>query len=205
MNNKLKSFLMGMALIAIIVADVFFVVLTYRANEQTTVDTYIFQMDNETKNRVGPLQNIDDMSPEVLRDKLIQKYVADYFKVFPGTVTLEQNNTIRMLSSAEVYKKWSDSEAKNINNMAAKKMFRNVCVSPEHIRPLDRYGLFEVPYTIRTWLESNNMNSDIKDEGVLYMRIWFEPGVDPEINIRQYLQEGKNPAGLFNFQVLDIR
>ena len=47
--NRLRSFFIGILLLAIVVAGVFFVVLTYRADEQTHIESYIFQMDNNVQ------------------------------------------------------------------------------------------------------------------------------------------------------------
>lgn len=206
--NRLRSFFIGILLLAIVVAGVFFVVLTYRADEQTHIESYIFQMDNNVQSRVGPLQDIKDIPEQELRDKLIQKYVAEYFKVIPGGITTEQQNIIQDLSKKDVYKKWSGGEAKTIETMSQNKMFRNVWVNPEYIRilPLEESGWYEIPYVMRTWAESNNMNSEITDEsGTLFLRIRFEKGLQPDIDVRKHFKEGKNPATLFKFKVLDIR
>jgi len=205
--NKIKSFFMGIILLAITLAAVFIVVLTYRANEQVNIETYIFQMGNKPNTRIGNLQDINDMKPEGLRNKLIQKYVSEYFKVIPGTtISNDQRTTIMKMSNSSVYQRWLNFEAKSIEAMAKDKMFRNVWVDPTQIQQIKDSGWFMVPYFTRTWPESNNMAARVVDEaGIINLKIRFKPGIIPNINVRTYLEKGENPAGLFMFQVTDVR
>lgn len=203
--HKITSFFLGIILLAVTLSAVFVVVLTYQANEQTSIKTYIFQTGNRPDTRVGPLQNINDMKPEGLRNKLIQKYVAEYFKVIPGTVRPEQRNTVAQMSTGKVYNQWSDNEAKNIEALAKEKMFRNVWVNTANIQPIKNSDWFAVPYLTRTWTQSNNMNADIINEpGIINLKIRFEPGIRPNINVRKYLEKGGDPAGLFKFEVTEV-
>ena len=163
--NKFKAFFGGLILIIVTFAIVFVTVLMYRANSQLSVETYIFQMDNSANQRVGPLQDINTMRPEGLRNKLIQKYIAEYFKVIPSSSSNNQNagitvqgSNIVALSSPDVYNKWLESEAKTINEMSKAKVFRNVWVAPENIKPAKAPDWFEVQYVTKTWSESNNMS-----------------------------------------------
>lgn len=196
---------MGICLLAIILATVFIVVLTYRANEQTVIETYIFQTGNRPNTRVGPLQNLNDLKSDGLRNKLIQKYVAEYFKVIPGTVTKEQTQIIKDLSVSKVYTDWLNTEAKNIDVMAKDKMFRNVWVDISKIQPIKDSGWVAVPYFTRTWTQSNKMNADVIDDiGIINLKVRFLQGINPNINVRKYLETGGDPAGLFMFEVTDV-
>ena len=201
--NRLKSFFIGILLLAITFAVVFFAVLVYRANSQTHVRTYIFQMGDSPTERVGPLQDVTTMKPEWLRNKLIQKYVAEYFKVIPVDKNVSQKTTIAGLSSPEVYTNWLNGEAKEIENMAEHKMFRNVWVDPANIKPTNEPDWFEVPYATRTWYESNNMAGSIEESFrtvLLYVR--FGPEIfRQDINIKKSLENDDNPAMLFKFRV----
>ena len=205
--NKLKSFFVGILLLEITFATVFFAVLVYRANNQTTVRTYIFQMNNSPTQRVGPLQDATTMKPEWLRNKLIQKYVAEYFKVIPVDKNTSQNATIRKMSTPDVYSEWLNGEAKTIKDMAENKMFRNVWVDPTNIKPTGEPNWFEVPYATRTWYESNNMTSTVMDNfGTVLLYVRFGPEVFRQnINIKKSLEKGDNPAMLFKFRVDAVR
>jgi len=207
--NKLKSFFIGILLCAITFATVFLTVLIYRANKQISIETYIFQMDNSPFQRLGPLENMATMRPEALRNKLIQKYIAEYFKVIPGENNPGQENNVQKLSSKDVYSGWLNGEAEIIKDMAQQKMFRNVWVDPINIKPTDEPNLLEVHYATRTWQESNNMTAPVVDDfGTVLLQITFEPGFKESVNIksvRDLLKNGGNPAKLFKFRVENIQ
>ena len=71
--NKIKSFLMGFVLLVITFIIIVLVALLYRANERSSIKSYIFQTNNFASQRVGELQDINDISAEDLRNKLIKK------------------------------------------------------------------------------------------------------------------------------------
>ncbi len=206
--NKTKSFLSGIMLIVIVFATLFFAVLLYNTVGQLSIHTYIFQMSNNPEQRVGPMQSMNDMTPDELRNKLIHKYVSEYFKVIPtqdnsknGSV---QQFTIRKLSTLDVYNKWYNGEATTIAKMAQQNMFRRIIV--DRIVPTDDSNWFEVKYTAQTWEESNNMDTNvIESHGTVLLRVRFEKDFLPAINIKQSLKNGDNPALLFRFRVSDIR
>lgn len=207
--NKLKSFFMGILLFAITFATIFLTVLIYNANKQISIETYIFQMDNNSLQRPGPLENMNKISPETVRNKLIQKYVAEYFKVLPVENNINQETNIEKLSSKEVYSQWMTGEANTIKDMAQHKMFRNVWVDPVNILPTKDPDLFEVHYATRTWQESNNMAAPVVDYfGTVLLQVSFEPGLRQNVDIksiRKMLEKGGNPAILFKFRVENIQ
>ena len=205
--SKLKSFFIGFISLLLAITAMFMVVLVYRASTRSAVKTYIFQMDNAPANRVGPLQDVDTMKPEELRLLLIQKYVTEYFKVIPSTTNTSQKETVAALSSSAVYNTWLRTEAKVIEQMATAKMFRTVEVLPTNITTTKDEDWFEVQYGTRTWQESNNMFTQIKNDldGRIRIRVIFEPGFIPKVNIRKVLENGDNPVKLFKFRVIDIQ
>lgn len=200
---------MGILLFAITFATIFLTVLIYNANKQISIETYIFQMDNNSLQRPGPLENMNKISPETVRNKLIQKYVAEYFKVLPVENNINQETNIEKLSSKEVYSQWMTGEANTIKDMAQHKMFRNVWVDPVNILPTKDPDLFEVHYATRTWQESNNMAAPVVDYfGTVLLQVSFEPGLRQNVDIksiRKMLEKGGNPAILFKFRVENIQ
>ena len=42
------------------------------------------------------------------------------------------------------------------------------------------------------------------DQGYLYIEALFKPGIDKDIDVKKYLEDGKNPVGLFMFKVTNI-
>lgn len=216
--NKLKSFLAGIMLIAITGVMVQLVTLIYRSANRISVKTYIFQNNNEAYNRVGALQNIDDMSPIELRNKLIKKYVSDYFRVTPGEDNISLRPEIQQLSSPEAYRQWTSGEALNIYQMSKQNMFRRAIVSDEDIVTMYMpenydyytpvvadYIRYKIHYRTETWTEANAMGvAPIYENGVLYLEARFKPGIDKSKNVSEYLKSGADPVGLFMFEVTDI-
>ena len=215
--NKIKSFLMGLAILIITFIIVVLAALLYRANERMSVKSYIFQMNNYANQRVGELQDINDISAEDLRNKLIKKYVSEYFKVIPGETDVENRPILRGLSYEVAYNQWRNGEAKTIAQMSAQNMFRIVHVYDDGIATLNRPSgysytdtvpekiYYSVRYYTETWQEPNKMDTlPKKDQGTIYIEATFKPGILDYIDVQDYLQSGQNPVGLFDFWVTNI-
>lgn len=215
--NKIKSFLSGLILLIITFIIVVLVALIYRANERMSIKSYIFQINNFANQRVGELQDINDISAEDLRNKLIKKYVSEYFKVIPGESDIENRPILRSLSNDTAYKQWQNGEAKTIANMSAQNMFRMVRVHDDGIATLNRPAdynyddtvyktiYYSVRYYMQTWNEPNKMGTTpVFEQGTMYIEAVFSPGVIDSIDIQKYLESGKNPVGLFKFRVTNI-
>lgn len=218
--NKIKAFFVGIFLLFAVVVMIVMAALIYRAGERSSVKSYIFQMGNNANQRVGNLQNLDDISAIDLRNKLIKKYVAEYFKVIPGDTDILNRQTLWVMSDTNAFEHWKKTEAKNITEMSNKKMFRIARVhddgiatynKPETENSQDAKAVYyKVRYHMFTWNAANVLETEpVYDQGTLYLEIEFEPGLRDTIkhkryNIREYLQSGQNPAGLFKFRVINI-
>jgi len=214
--NKIKSFFIGLILLITTFIVVLLAALVYRANERTSVKSYIFQMGNFANQRVGTLQDINEISTNDLRNKLIKKYVSEYFKVIPGEADVTKRPVLYSLGE-NTFEQWKKTEAKTIADMSAKKMFRMVRVSDDGIMLLNKQDIkystkdeaesvyYEVRYRMATWMESNRMETEpIYDQGTIYLEARFKPGIKPGISVRKYLEEGEDPVGLFMFEVTNI-
>ena len=216
--NRLISFFVGIILLALVFAMIIVTALIYRANERSSIKSYIFQMDNYASQRVGEIQNINSISEKDLRNRLIKKYVSEYYKVIPGDSNVTDRPLLKVLSSDDVFKKWESQEAKTITDMSAQKNFRMVRINdagistvnmPETISyKTDDFAkaiYYRVDYDIYTWTESNVMKTEpIKESGTIYIEALFKPGIKPGLNVREYLKSGKNPVGLFMFKVTNV-
>lgn len=215
--NKIKSFLMGFVLLVITFIIIVLVALLYRANERSSIKSYIFQTNNFASQRVGELQDINDISAEDLRNKLIKKYVSEYFKVIPGETSIENRPVLSQMSSSTAYKQWQNGEAKNIAQMSAQNMFRMVRVHDNGIATLNRPSdysyndtvykkvYYSVRYYTETWKEPNKMGTEpTLEQGTLYIEAIFQTGIRENIDIQKHLQQGKNPVELFRFEVTNI-
>lgn len=215
--NKIKSFLMGLLLLIITFIIIVLVALVYRANERSSIKSYIFQTNGFANQRVGELQDINDISAEDLRNKLIKKYVSEYFKVIPGEQDVEKRYVLYNLSTDASYKQWLKGEAQNIVAMSTKNMFRRVYVNDNDITTLDkpvdydyRDGTYKkiyyaVRYHTQTWTEPNKMGMEpISEHGTLYIEAIFKPGIVKDVDVRRHLENGYDPVALFDFWVTNI-
>ena len=214
--NKIRSFLTGLVLLIIMFIIIVLVALVYRANERMSIKSYIFQTNNFANQRVGELQDINDISPEDLRNKLIKKYVSEYFKVVPGQIDAK-NTVLYGLSTPKAYKQWLNGEAKTITEMSSKNMFRMVYVPDDGITTLnkpveydykdDTYTqlYYAVRYYTKTWDAPNKMgNAPTTDQGTLYIEAIFKRGIREDIDIQKSLEQGMDPVQLFDFWVTNI-
>ena len=215
--NKILSFLSGLLLLIITFIIVVLVALVYRANERSSIKSYIFQVNNMANQRVGELQDINDISAEDLRNKLIKKYISEYFRVIPGEADVENRSVLEELSTANAYKQWQNGEAKTIAKMSEQNMFRIVHVYDDGIATLNRPADYnyndEIPqkiyYSVRyyteTWTETNKMSATpIQDQGTIYIEARFKPGIRKDKDVQKHLQKGENPVELFRFEVTNI-
>ncbi len=216
--NKLKNFLVGSVLLIIVFTMVLVTALLYRANERMSVKTYIFQMNNLANERVGEIQDINDISVNDLRNRLIKKYVSEYFKVIPGETDVTNRPILQKLGPV-AFKQWEKDEAKTIADMSAKKMFRMVRVQDDGIATITKMKnpnyktndlaesvYYAVRYYMYTWEKPNSMEiQPTYDQGTIYIQAKFKPGIKPDVNVRKYLEEGKDPAALIMFEVLNVR
>ena len=220
--NRLKGFFVGIFLLVAVLAMIVLSSLIYQASERSSIKSYIFQTANNAGQRVGTLQNLDDMSVTELRNKLIKKYVSEYFKVIPGDKNITDRPTLRIMSGTNAFNYWKNSEAKVITDMSSKNMFRIARVHDDGIAMYNRPEkeqqnsnrnqsiYYKVRYYTSTWTDSNTPETEaIYDQGTLYLEIEFEPGLRETIggkkyDTREYLESGRNPAGLFRFRVINI-
>ena len=221
--NKLISFFGGLILLAAVFAMLVLTVLIYRANERSSVKSYIFQMNDWSAERLGILQNINDISANDLRNRLIKKYVSEYFKVIPGEANVFDRPILKALSTTETLSQWEQGEAQTISKMSEEKMFRMVTVddtgialnSIEEVKYDNDNTAEKLYYVVRyymsTWAESNVMATQpVLEQGTLFLEARFAPGIREydgfgnKLDIRKYLESGKNPVGLFKFTVTNV-
>ena len=228
--TRLKHFFIGILLLAMAFAMVILTAFIYRANERSGIKTYIFQMNNIQNQRVGALQNLDDMSAVDLRNKLIKKYVSEYFKVIPGAKDLTDNSVLKTLSTPEAYDYWKKNAAPEISQMSSQNKFRLVMIPDDGIAAMDmpngydyysvvipRPIFYSVKYYTLTWDASNLMAVEPQPEsGVIFIQARFKPGITDEtpvllndgkvkdLNVQKYLESGLDPVNMFKFQVSNI-
>ena len=216
--NDIKSVLKFFCLSTIVVIAMVVASFIYSANVNSSVKTYMFQMDNSPRQRVGALKDLSKMAPEEILTKLIHEYVSEYFRVIPLDHNITNRTVLQKLSKPEAFEFWQKTEAKTIANKSAGKMFRLVEFPANSIEPMDkspdydyssdqlpRHIYYAVRYETVTWTEPNNMDTKpVRDQGTLYIRVKFKSEIWDNINVQKDLKEGVNPVELFKFEVSDI-
>lgn len=216
--NDTKTVLKFFCLTLIVFITLVVAALIYSANANSSVKTYMFQMDNSPRQRVGALQDLSKISPEDLLTKLIHEYVSEYFRVVPLEKDITNRTVLQKLSEPDVFEFWQKTEALTIANKSAGKMFRFVEFPANSIEPMDkspdykylpdqlvRPVYYAVHYETVTWTEPNNMDTKpVRDQGTLYIRVNFKPEIWDNINVPKDLKNGVNPVELFKFKVSDI-
>jgi hypothetical protein len=155
---------------------------------------------------------LDRLSDKFVREKLIKKFVVEYFYATPGAENIARraraNSVMAAMSAPAVFKDWMNTEADTIEKLAGKRMLRTVGTADEIIKKGDYW---EVYYELKTWDQPNDMNAaPVVNSGVMYLRISFEKGVRDKINgqnfdVQKYLGNGGDPAAIFKFTVDEVR
>ena len=193
--------------------------LVYITKDRSSIKTYFFQMGNSAQQRIDKLYDIKSIAPDDLRNKLISKYLSEYFKVIPGeTNVLANRKILKDMSVTAVINKWQKDEEPLILLMSSKGMLRLTRVDSvvtqnyKATSGQKTKAYYKVKYHTLTWPEANSMQiKPDRDDGVVYMEIVFTPGIrekntnQNEFDVKKYLKEGQNPAGVFDFVVRDIK
>lgn len=217
--KKIVYFLGSFLLIIFTFCAIVLTGLLYRATEKTDIKTYIFQNDDLSENRIGELQSIKKMGAIELRNRLINRYIAEYFSVYPYQENVANRPILKSMSESDVFDKWKNDEAKNISEMSQNGVLRLVSVYANSIEALNEpknYNYYDdlpviirynIRYETRTWLEPNNIElKPLVEYGTFCIDLKYKPEIlekvnDKRINIKKELQKGRNPATLFKFTV----
>lgn len=210
--RKLVTFFTGLALLALMLGLVYLTGAIYTAGHRVSMDTYFFQPNNQSERRIGVPASPDDLSAEQMRDRLIQKYVTEYFYVIPDvnatTLRVKGQTSLRILSAPAVLNAWKQTIGPQLLEMADAKVLRTVYVDTSSISMLkgsDNY--WSVPYTLHTWTRPNDLSAaPIVTNGIIHLHILYEPGIRKEIDdisVGEFLERGGDPAAVFKFIVLD--
>lgn len=216
------GFLIGIVLIAIMGVVLFLSGAIFDATGSIRITPYVMQPNNRTDQRIGAPLAADALGDKFVRERLIRKFVYEYFYVLPDVENIAQrtlgNSVMAAMATPAVFENWKNTVAANIEQMAAKKMMRTVVVADEILKqPNSDY--WEVYYELNTWDKPNDMTLvPIVETGIMYLKThsWeLTPEqilgqVPPRDKIRSgdintYLKRGGDPAAIFNFVVEEIR
>ncbi|MBN2890934.1 MAG: hypothetical protein JXL97_03630, partial [Bacteroidales bacterium] len=172
-------FFSGIMILLLSVTALYFSGALFDANNDRYIDAFVFQPNNLSSDRIGTPVSIDQLSDKFVREKLIKKFITEYFYVNPDVENIalrtRSDSVMAAMSGPIVFKDWKKNVAKEINTLSDKKFMRTATVVDEIIKKGDYW---EVHYELKTWDKSNDMNLTPQVEnGIIYLKIVFEKGV----------------------------
>ena len=139
---------------------------------------------------------------------LVRKYITEYFFASPDAEDIAKRTssqgTLSIMSSQGVFEEWLNNEAVTIQKLAEDKSMRTVKVIDKIFQP-NGSKYWVVNYELKTWEKPNDFSvAPTITRGTLYMDIYYEPGFPKNADIEKihnYLEEGGDPASVFDFKV----
>jgi hypothetical protein len=212
--KQLFGFFIGILLICIMGAVLFFTGTVYDTAAQIKIEPYMMQPNNETSRRIGAPLAADEISDRFMRERLIRKFVMEYFYAVPDADNIarrRRNDSIMWIMAAPaVFDEWRDGMAGNIDRMANEKKLRTIVIADEILMPPNS-DYWEVFYELTTWDKPNDIDLiPVRETGAMYLRVNYAPGIRTSVhgnsfNANKYLERGGDPAGVFNVVVEEVK
>lgn len=182
----------------------------YDTGAKTSIDTYFFQPDDNAVRRVGAPVTDTVLGPDVMRERLIAKYITEYFYVTPDmsdvTRRREGRTSLRRTSSRDVFDMWLKNVAPEIEELAQSRALRTVTLKSVLPDTNKKYWIAE--YELKTWRTPNSFDTTPETTtGTIYLGINYAPGMRDVIgkqSVEDYLESGGDPAAVFKFVVIDV-
>ncbi len=208
--KKLIMFLSGLLLMVLMCGALVLTGVIYDTGAKTTVNTYFFQPDDNAIRRPGvPVSDLT-LGADKMRERLIAKYITEYFYVTPDmsdvTRRREGRTSLRRMSLRDVFNTWLQKVAPEIEDLAKNRALRTVSLISVTPDTNNKYWI--VNYELRTWRAPNNFASapDVT-RGTIYLGINYAPGMRDTVgkqSVEDYLESGGDPAAVFKFVVIDV-
>lgn len=210
--KRLTLYLLGILTMMLMCTALFLSGAIYDAWNKSQTETYFFQPDNLSSQRPGVPAGPEDLGESKMRDRLIQKFVTEYFYVWPGDDNIESRagkyGALNWLSSRNVLAEWLETMAPEIQQMSNNRMFRTATVDTNTIFRPTESDYWSVEYELKTWTTPNDPNATPEiQRGKMFLQIVYETGIRDSIlerGIHSVLDEVSDPVVLFKFRVIDI-
>lgn len=215
MKNTIR-FLSGIILLAMMCGALIFAGFIYdtgnifNQNTNSAKDVYFFQPDDNTARRPGVPVTDTVLGASKMRDRLIAKYITEYFYVTPDIADVtrrkEGRTALRRMSVSDVFNAWLKNMAPEIEGLAKSHALRTVSLLSVTADTNERYWVAE--YELKTWYAPNNF--DVTPEitrGTIYLGIDYAPGMRDTVGgmpVGEYLEMGGDPVAAFKFIVIDV-
>ncbi len=211
--KKLVMFFAGLLLLTVTCVAVLFSGAIYDSGKKLVIEPYFFQPDNLSSQRIGVPVTPADLGTDKVRERLIRRYITEYFYVNPDPANIEFRlsgaGLMARMSTRPVYDKWRETVGAEIQEMAGKRVLRLVKFKEDPndngiVRQPDS-DYWEVSYELHTWDRPNDLAAVPKiTRGIMFLAILSAPQLKPEVDIHQYMNAGWDPAALFKFTVIEI-
>ena len=183
---------------------------TFNENTNSAQDVYFFQPDDNATRRPGVPVLDTVLGASKMRDRLIAKYITEYFYVTPDMTEVtrrkEGDTALKRMSASGVFDTWLKNIAPEIEALAKSRALRIVSLLSVTADTNDGYWVVE--YELKTWHTPNNF--DVAPEitrGTIYLSIFYEPGMRDTVggeSVTEWLETGGDPAVAFRFGVIDV-
>jgi len=187
----------------------------FDASRNFEVNSVIFQPADLSRDRIEKPIALDVLSEETLRERLVKKFVYEYLYVLPDTENVKRrrrgDSVLARMSdpTTTVFKEWSEKIAPDLEKLAGMQVLRRVVVR-EVTNPPGEY--IKVVYDLHTWDVANDITCppQITKDKIMFIRLDFEKGLrqhttsGSRFNIRDFLENGGDPATIFRFKVLEV-
>lgn len=208
--RKIISFFIGLFILALMLGAIWGAAAIYDTARRINIQTYFFQPNNQSGERVGIPATPADLGRDKMRRRLVEKYLSEYFYVIPDAANVEMrmggNSPLAYMSTSDVFAQWKEEEGAYIQELAARGAFRTVRVVGDIEKPADS-DFWTVKYEMKTWYKPNDMAEEpVVTRDVLYMGLLDEDILDfrEGLDVAQYLEKGYDPAAIFRFGVTAI-
>lgn len=211
MIRKIFGFLLSVIILVMTLGVLYFTSIIKDSAEQIQIQPFFFQGNDLYSMRVGVPAGIDDLGEKKVVEKLIKKFVTEYFYVTPDAENIARRmragSSLYQITSASVFNDWKTGEAVHIQELSSDGVFRTVDIDNEIQKPVGS-DYWVVNYKLTTWTTPNNF--DIAPEvsrGTMFITLIYEEGIREsiiEMGIHKYLDEGGNIADVFKFMVTDV-
>lgn len=211
--RRLIIFLVGLLLLLLTFVTLYFSGALFDAADKRQIEPFVAQPNNLSEERIGRPITIEQATDTFVRERLIRKFVYEYFYVNPDVENIARrtrgDSVLATLSSKDVFNQWRAGTAEEIENLASKKYMRTVNIAREIILPKDS-NYWVVNYDLYTWDAPNDMGLlPMVTSGTMYLKIEFIKGIrgqsgSSEFNVKQHLENGGDPAAIFMFRVDEV-
>lgn len=209
--RKLILFFVGLILFALMFASLLATGVIYDTSAKIVIEPYFFQPNDNYTGRIGKPQTPGELGDEAMRSMLISKYITEFFYVTPDPDETKRriagDTSLARMSTPETFQTWLDTVAPDIENLSNSGVLRTASVIDAEFQSKTENGEYwRIVYELKTWERPNDFSvSPITQRGVLYMDIFYRPGMrSGSFDISGYLESGGDPAAVFRFGVFDI-